>query len=537
MNTIDKLIQAVSDRMPKTNREMLVEFPRREMRKALDFVDTCCKVAQNINPGAVEYTGHEVLKPEDVVRFLIYQGRPKDRIPTVFSELKLVRFNFVHNSHEGRRHKEAYQFLPYMHEDYLVIRGRKLAVHKGISARVFTRDTETETSSKKKDKTKTLIDVLLVNPNRVKIQCKRHIVVTPRSAINGDLYSPVFIITAKAHDKSSTSRKKVESTLVLYLLAKYGLPALMERFDIPQDVLSFTEHVPHQDSEYDYFEARDMETALGPMFYMKVRRADYAERTIVQKVVCETLYLLANFGFQNMDEVFDPGGTIWKTMLGRITSNADNDFKAFEEAKKHLMSADFFLDPLSQRRYKTFGVDVKDFYELVAYIFEHIDDIIVNTVPQDLYNRKIDITDTLFISAYAEMIFGNFYYGRQQSQLKDTVVNRILNFNPFAIEVAHSRKPKGEPRDSDVTIYNPTLYGSDWLSAVGVHKVRRGGSALQRFHSSMAYVESLTALSGSDSGRTGYINPFVEIDPDTGAIIRAPWAQDADALLRILPKV
>lgn len=512
---------------------MLVDFPRKEMSKALDYVDNCNRIAVQINPGAISYEGYEVLRPHEAARHVMAPGK-KGTIPTVFSELKMVRFLFTHHSQEGQRKKVTYLNLPYLHDDYLVIRGRELAVHKGISARIFTRDTEVEKTAKKKEKTKSFVDVLLVNPNRVKIQCKRHLTFTLRSACDGRIYPPIFLVTAKAHDKSSSANKRVESTLVLYLLAKYGLPALMDRFDIPRSAINFVPEPPHSDAEYDYFEARNNENRSGPMFYMKVSREEL-KRPIVKKVVAESLYLLSHFGFQNMDEVLEARGTIWKIMLGLITSSAPNPTKAHEEASKHLMSADFFLDPLSQQRYKKFGVDVADFYELIAYMFEHIDDLVVNTVPQNLYDRKIDVVDTLFITTFAEMIFRNFYHGRQQSQLKEQTVDRILKFPLYAIEKSYNKKPRGESRDSDVTIYAPTVYGTDWLSAVGAHKVRRGGSALQRFHPSMAYVESLTALSGKESGRTGYINPFLVIDFDTGAIIRAPWAQDIDTLGNFIP--
>lgn len=537
MNTIDTLIQAVADRMPKTNRRMLVDFPKKEMEKAWSFVDTCCKVAEGINPGAITYDRSQVMKPEEVARYLIGANQSKPRIPTVFSEMKLIKLHFTHNSHEGKTAKETHLFLPYMQDDFLIINGKKLAVHKGIAARVFTRDTEVIQSTSSKDKTKTHVDVLLVNPNRVKIQCKRHIIVSLRSALDGEVYSPIFIVTAKAHDMSAKGKKKVESTLVLYLLAKYGLGALLERYGISRDDFSFVDRTPMEDSVYDYFLAKDIRHANGPVFYLRANRALLEESTIYRKVVAEVLYLLGNFGFHNRNEVFDTRGVLWKIMLGRITSKAGSNNEAIEKAEKHLMSADSFLDELSRVRFKTFGVDVADYYELTAYMFENIDDIIVNTVPQDLYNRKIDIVDTLFITAYAEMIFKNFYDGRQQPKLKDRLVARILKFRAHALEQASKRRGRGDARDSEVTIFQPTLYGTDWLSSVGVPKVRRGGGALQRFHPSMAVVESPVALAGKESGKTGFINPFLEIDFETGAVIRPPWAQDIDTLLEHLPQI
>lgn len=232
--------------------------------------------------------------------------------------------------------------------------GKKLGIRKGIAEKVFIRDTDPD---KRNNRIDGEIDVVLFNPIRVRVRCRRYITQTLISAKDGQSYSPVFVIIVKAHTKEHKKRK-VGTTIVLHLLAKYGFNTTIEKIGLNPDDFQFVEQVDQSDHDHDYFEAKNGLEGHSRMFYLKVSKENLKNR-LFKKTVAELIYLLSNFGFQHRGEIHDKDGSVWRSMLGKIISSDDNDLKARDEADNHILSADSFLDPLTRERYRSFNVNVK----------------------------------------------------------------------------------------------------------------------------------------------------------------------------------
>ena len=81
----------------------------------------------------------------------------------------------------------------------------------------------------------------------------------------------------------------------------------------------------------------------------------------------------------------------------------------------------------------------------------------------------------------------------------------------------------------------PEIIGDNFLFSGGLNKIRLGGKAEQRLHSSMLVAESIDAFVGKHIGKTGYLNPYVPTD-EHGSIVRPDYADEIDSISPYLPR-
>lgn len=512
---MDEIIDAVADSIPKFNQYLLETYVKTQVESAPTFIDMCLREAVKLNSGAVEYIGYEVVRPEE--RTIFEMGKSTRKICFWTSELLLMKYKF---RHEGRV-IPSYIYVPYLVDNMLVIKSKIFAIHKGISEQVFSRRQEKHG------------DGIMIRPIRARIPFTRKHSYLMKSA-NTDYRSTEFIITAGLHHRAG-SKSSIDKTIILYLLCKFGFANVLHQFGMSTDDVGFCDHINQQDTECEYFPAKKVSRNSQNSLYLRVKR-HVLDNKIWRKVIGNLLYTLVYFDIQTVDDLYDPSGSIYRVMLGKIISpndrHASQILHARNAADTHIASVDIFLDPITRKRFNRFGVKVDDIYQLLYYVFVEIDRIMVNSPPQDLYTKRIDVTDSILIKAYAEMIFRNFYRANQRHNLRSKEVSSLVKFKPMAISAAYSSRRRGSGR---VISTAPSIYNDSQLVSSLIFKIRHAGGAEQRFHPSMAYVESIVAFSGENIGQTGSINPFCIIDAD-GGIVRQDYCDDIDDLLPDLPK-
>ncbi len=512
---MDDIILAVANAIPKFNADLLRGFTTKQINSAPEFIDTTFKEAVKLNNGAIDYIGYNILKPEDRVRFELgakkQQKRQKIQIAT--SEMQLVEFRFVH---EGRHvDPPVYLYTPYMHKDMLVVRDKLYGVHRGISEQVFSRLYDKG------------VDGIMVRPIRTPIPFNRKISFRLVSSASNEVIQTEFVITTKLHSKKH-GRRKCDTTNILYLICKFGFYNVVTKLGVAIEDIGFVEYPVVGDPDYEYFLAKAPSKMNN--LHMRVRR-DVLQNPVHRKLIANILYTLHYFDIQTAEDLTEASGSIWRVMLGRILYPDTTFMKARSDADTHIASVDSVIDPKSKERFNEFGVHIDDIYDLLFYVFVELDQIMVNSTVQDLYNKRVDVVHGILIEAYAKTIFHRFYRTNQKSTLKDLEVKFLLKMKPTIIDSAYSSRRKGAARNVSTA---PQIFNDSWLESIGLYKIRHAGSAEQRFHPSMAVVESLVAFSGANIGVTGLINPFAQIG-ENGGIIRPDYADDIDELLQYLP--
>lgn len=508
---MDELIKAVADRMPQFNKYLLVDYDKQQINASINFVDTCFKLATKIIGCGLHYKGCIVVSPEERVSFELYKkrGRKKDPYVTmVMSELKLVKFIF---EHDGETY-DTYLYIPYMVQNMLHIEGKRFSLIKGIVEKVFSKIDGKDG------------DGIMIRPIRARLAfcriCVFKLVTTDNVSISHET-----IVSAKLH-LLSHGRRKCDTTILHYILCKLGFRETMNKFSISEDELSFVDKID-KDENYKYFTVLEDNVKS---IYLKTK-VSLLKESLYRKIIANLLYILTNFDIYEISDLYEESGSIYRIMLGLIINPNESIAKSRADMDTHIYnSVDYFIDPLMKKRLQLFNIPVDNIYELLVYIFINIDYLVVNCSTQNLFEKRIDISDGVLIKAYAEKIFRNVYGNKQHSNLKPTEIRKILRIPCMTIENAYKPTTKKMNDNGLRNINNnPQIFGDNWLLSCGAYKTRHLGNNTKNFHTSIPVVESTTSFTGKDVGRTGFINPFLEITSE-GVVVIPEYAKDIEDL-------
>lgn len=513
----DDIVLAVSEVCPKFNKSALRDFVADNIDNAPAFAAMVLQEGFKIIDADVEFISYRILSPEERVKFDLKKTTSKNtrpKIPMTVSHLRLVEYTvrFQDTFIQSRI------YLPYLYEDMLFMGDKRQVVRKVLLEKTFSRIQE-------KGK-----DGLSVSPIRVNLPFDRRRTHRIFSYVTGQDYTH-FIVTAGLYHGTIT-KKISETTILHYMLAKFGFSQTKKKFGFTSADVSFVGEVGTDTDVYDYFSARkdDPNTNKDKALFLKVKRTVLAD-DLSRKFIVNLMYVLAPFNIQDIDNVYVEQGSIWKTILGMLTMTDPTEVKGHSNAIVHLRSVDHFIDPITKKRFVDFGIPINDTYDLLVYIFINIDRYMVENLSQDVYNSRLDVANGIFVQGIANKMFMNIYYLIRRPNISLQDITKALRFNPMMFKAALSSKKD----DSKHYIAPPDIIGDNFLFAGGLTKIRLGGKPEQRLHPSHLVVESINAFVGKHIGKTGYLNPFVPTDSQ-GAIVHPDYAAEIDAIAKYLPK-
>lgn len=531
---MDEIVKSVADQMPKFNRKLLIEYDKKQIDGCIKFIHTCFQwMIKIVESPDLIYKGYKIATPEERAEYEM--GTKSTNLYMVVSELQLVKFIFIHKNGNSNGYgnrdteKTVYLYVPYLYQNMLYLNGRRSSIIKGIVEKIFCKmDTKQKDVFKTKRGTKervrvdtSIIDGIMIRPIRARLAFNR-IQSDELRTHDGKLISHEYIISAKLHLKKHKKRK-VETTIIHYLLCKFGLVETLNRFGISSDDFIFDDKILNQD-EFATFTVRE---DVDKPIYLNVKRP-LLNVDIYRRLICNLLYVLTNFSIYTLTDLYDETASMFRVMLGLIINPTDSFAKAKADMDTHIdNSVEYYIDPIFKERLRLFNIEATNIYELLLYIFTNMSKLVLNCSTQNLFEKRIDITDGILIKAYAEKIFNNIYENRQRSTLKPNELNRMLNIYSMIVKTVIN--PKGKTNGIRNINSNPQIFGDNWLLACGGYKARHLGNNAQKFHPSIPVVESVTSYSGEDVGKVGYINPFTPIDPN-GVIQRPDYADEVEEI-------
>ena len=517
--TIDpEVLRGVMDEIPPFNEYMLETFPRLSVEGIPDFIMQVYKESIAIlMPNQIVAKGYRKLTPQERVQ---NEVRRKDYgINIATSNLDLYEFLF--EDVETGQHHGIYLYLPYMVNNLLYIDGRHYSIPKTITETVFGRTA----------------DSISIRVIRAPLKFSRPTTFRLESAVGTMRMKNEFVQSAHIHMKKKKD-PNLYMTIINYLFAKFGFLGTLRRFNLDTDDIAFSTVIESDTEVYEYYVAKNRKGHNKDPLYLKVRH-ELLEETLYRKLVANLLYTLTLFTFHTVDDMYDDTGTIFRVMMGKLISGVSTkDAQALNDANSHIVSLDTYLDSITKRRMWRFGIKVDDIYDLLQYIFVELDAIIVNTVPQNLYNKRIDALENILIDIFVVDIFKQVY------QLEKS--NKPLSVEHVIKKI--SIKPRKIEEICGHLTEIPDHYNDCRLVACDLIKIRQSGlgkkgakssgpgakSPESRFHPSIPVVETMTAFSGSNPTINGVINPYVKIT-ENGAVVKPTWAVEIDELAKYLP--
>ena len=517
--TIDpEVLRGVTDELPKFNRYMLEKHHKKAVDAIPDFIQQVYQEAVSIlMPGQIRVRGYRPLLPQERVEKEINLRRDYN-VNIHASELDMYEFQFE-DTETGALH-HTYIYIPYMVNCFLKINGKRYSIPHTITEKVFGR---------------TPNDEITLRVIRAPLKFSRPTRFSLVSAVDPTRVTSEWVHAAHIH-MGRTKHVKAHMTILNYICSKFGFVEALKRFGLEEDDMVFTDTIADDTDAYEYYVAKSQKGHEKSPLYLKVRH-ELLDQTQYKKIVANMLYTTTLFHYHTVGNMYDPSAFIYRIMMGKIISGFDaKDASALNDANSHITSLDTYLDGITKQRLWRFNIKVNDIYEFLQYIFTELDYIIVNSVPQDLYDKRIETMENVLIDIFFTDVFNSVY--RLEKNNKPPVVEDV-------IKAISGKIHRFEKLDGHLPT-QPSHYNDCRLAACGLTKIRQSGtnrkstakpgpdSPYSRFHPSIPVVETMAAFSGDNPTTDGLINPFCPITED-GAIVRPHYADEIDTLMDYLP--
>ena len=514
---MDKILEASNERSPQYNRYILETFREESINKLPYNIERAWISGLKLINNQVTYIGYEVVGPLERARHEMnsFSYRYKGRVVSILhSEVSLIKYKFLHNNKEYHCH----MYVPYLKDRCLFIEGKRMSLILAIVEQVFTRFSKNIT----KGKVEILCEGVMIRPIRTPVEFYRYETLCLRAEGLGNTYQfSDFIVTGKLYSKKSSSNC-VETSIVLYLICKFGFHEFLRKVGLNPKDFVFRSNYDESDKDFWYFSSNPYpkKTHTHPI-YLSVRKGVIENSHLAKRIVANIMYTLRKFTKVDFGDLNDPNSIMFPVLLGKLI-NGKRDYpemEALNSTENHLNSIDTLIDPVSQERFSIFLPDWgKDIYDIMFYLLTHMDELLVNKDPKDLFSKRIDVATSLLIEAYAKPINNKIYDAFKSDILRQKEVTDLFNIPNNMIFLTINNNQKGET--SRTINHSPSIPNDSWIACCGIDKHRPDGGPKTPFDPSMAVVESILSFTGNRIGDTGSLNPFCEIDAQ-GRIIQS----------------
>lgn len=506
-NIMDNILEKIETKIPDFNDYLLKGFRRYQFRNCFNFIETVFKESIKVIDDNIEYLGYRIVPPEERTEYeLKYKIINKSLVNIKRNEIILLEYMFRYNGTEF----STKLYLPYLIEDCVIIEDTHYHIHFILTDKIFSKSRKCITIRTIRSPIKFYLDQHIITP-------------VDLTGVGEPLISyPSYIFSVKLHHNKSKGKNAPKTSVLHYLIGKYGLINTMKIFNINTEEFKFIYEQDATDSQYLYFRLNKSKNVV-------IRTTkDFVKDDTKLKFLANIHYILSFFKIDSIDYLYEPQAIKWKIWLGKIIYGMKTyDAKALNNVQKHYHSLDTYVDPLSSQRYEQFGLSgIKTIYDMLVYIFVNGDNIIANFNDNDMFNKRVDTLDQIFIDTIVSKLFNNVYRILQRSSSKNKEENYRKIFNINAREIKNIYEAQNV--NSSPSIYNDNML-FNYLSKLNrpspKTKTKSGKSKKSqkvkmskvqkednKFNLSIAFIESLIGYSSSNPTKSSTINPFVEID-------------------------
>jgi|JFJP01.1.fsa_nt_gi hypothetical protein len=490
------------------------------LNKTEQYVHNIFKCIKNY-PVGLTYEGFEVCTPYEEIQEVTKPKNNKRTYDTAKSNIYLVKYIFNYN---GKFLLNKYIYLPYLEDDCILhLGGAMFQLIPVLSDKVIT----------------TTHDSVFIRLLRDRLMIKR--------AYHSILANGNRFMTHIAHcniyrntDVKVPKTTKALTLLAHYVFIRYGFTETFNRFlgfvpDVGQD--NINDHTYPSD-KYVICES----TGLKPTTCMD---NNYISSPIklaipIAKWKNETKSLVTSFFYivDHFPDRFKVGylddTRMWTIYLGNIIfSGHYGENVLYTRMLDHFTSLDDYIDPIIATKLAELGYDVNELYELFAIIVLKFKEFMNNNNKKlnNVYNKNIEV---LYYSLYD--ITSNIFkavFRLNRLAMKKSIGNKdiIEAFNKIIKPGAIFRLSNGKIVTEIVNYTGEHKYikltskvnEQETMSGASRGRGKRSVVGPSKYVSaSMVEVGSILYLSKSNPSPMARLNPYVNINPVNGDIIRNP---------------
>ena len=496
----DKIIAAIHKKMPVFNRHLMLDYPLKKTNEVKDKIAMVFEGGLNFidkDQNRMKYMGYEVLTPQQALEYELENPKDKNRklVPTYRTHLELVRYMFRYEHQNILIDHPVYVYFPYLVDNIFVINNSKYSLMYGVTEKIFT-----------KADTGSLTTRVLRQPINFFRNEKVNILSHDSSfALNE------FIVYAKLHAKKLTSLK---TTIPHYLACKYGFFNILSMFKLKREDVLFTDTVDPSDQLNYYFKAKKtLKSKKNDVnIYMRVSKKALKNK-IAQKFIANILYLLINKNdHMSASELNDEESLNihFTTYMGKMLYPPSAKPVAYSQAKIHLSSINNFLDVITQDKFKTFGLHVKDIWDFIYHIFLNIDNTLTNFISQNLYDKRLDIADQYMLFIYIQKLYTNIYDNKNKNKNKNDP-KKLLAALDLRSEVKRISQISNINALNSIVNGNLAFLAFRTIDLSNINSYNSANSLSNRAHESKLATMSSIGFVGKNS-TDSLINPYTDLD-------------------------
>ena len=359
------------------------------------------------------------------------------------------------------------------------------------------------------------------------------------NVVYGDIYR-----NKNKRDKRVAITTRAHTCVVHYLLAKYGFDETFRRFagfvpvvghneinreNYPEDkwvICSSTQIQPHGwiangPNGSPYINKCSIRLAI-PVEYWN---------SMTKSLVYGFYYVADHFPTLVTKEFLN-NTSRWKILIGHIVFSGAYGFdKLFQSINDHVSTLDDYIDPMSADKLRELGMEVGDFYGLLALIVQNFSPMVMDRAKHQLsmFGKTLETLYYIFFDLTSGFFKAIYKLNRTAAERELTRRHVEDAFNKFFKAGTIFKLTSGRIFVSTMSTSVDHSYPKCTAMAVpqeantGGRRTTRGRLSVgdaQHAHGSMLQTGSILFLSKSDPSPIRHLNPYVQIEPNTMTFIR-----------------
>lgn len=515
MRTLGSFIKDIS---PKFNPVMMNGLAYYRMNHSIDYIDRFIKYGcQSKTQTHLKYLGYKELLPKDEIKFLFNKtGRTEYDIAE--NDIYLVEFYFQYG--ESDEIMKYMFYVPFVNRGNVIhLSGNKMLVMPVFADKVISigeRIIFINILTAKYNFTRTLFSVT-VNGRFCRVP-----------VINTELY--------RNQSKKQEDTTKANTTVLHYLLANDGYTKTM------QSLLGFTPLMTYKDELEGHVIIKSTDQPLQGYIKNKriytptpirfaVKTEDYNENVLY--VIGNMFYIIDNFPDVLSMQDFD-NTIVWKRLLGEIIHSGNHSLSYLaEKINAHFNDLNSRFDNITIDKLSDVQVNAVTLIELISVIFQRFNTWIMNATPRSLYyNKTYEVESFALANITSRITRIVLDINKEELRidggiLEEKVVDKIFK-KYFKTRTVFSLKNEklfvtsidycGDhlyPKNTAMIIQQESDF-------VNVKKAEVNTSERKKIVASMSTVGSILGLSKSNPTPVIRLNPYVNVDPNTGTVLPHP---------------
>lgn len=521
---LNRIIKAVKMDLPKFNNDVIIDLRKREFDNLIAFIaERFSECAFFTDPNLI-LEDYQVLSPHERLIEELTSGIKKNIVNIRDNEAVFVKYNFRFYD----RTFSVFLYVPYIFENStVVVNGTNYECLLSMTEKLFS--------------VRALSNGVTIKVIRSPISCQQNTLFPFTDAVSGEQFIG-RIVSCKIHYKKTPKSKKIKPTIIHYLLCKFTIPEVLEKFEATPDAARFVELEPYEDGYY-YFKIKGGTTNKEQIF-LKVDKTQMQANRMLHDVVSAILYLMSGPRLSSYQELINDSKTIFKILLGKLIFSSSTDrIRALSYMIKHIESTDTYLDNYTRSIFIANGIVVNDIYDLLCFVAKNIAQIVASFPNNNMFNKRLETINHIITDNLVRFLYNRIYNIEKKPDHEHLIKSAIRTFK---VPPHFVLKNLGS---SDSVRFKPSINGDNWLLVIGNKVVKRlsasvrakrdqksshGGSGINapvnRFHPSMMVVESPIGFS-SKPGTNCLINPYANVDA-TGGFIRDEFAEYTTRMVR-----